>query len=232
MTRIFAIGLFFFTALTSAVLADKRPVVVELFTSQGCSSCPPADRLLRELSEEDGIIALALHVDYWDYIGWEDKFALPQFTKRQKYYAHAMGEKMIYTPQIVVNGHSHVVGSDGQVVRALIEQYSNDEQSIELSVKRQGAAAIITAIGLLDDLPPLDVYLVQYIDEKPVTISRGENLGKTITYSNIVQSWINAGRWSGEGKLHLEAPVTEDMPLVVLLQQAGFGPILAAQMLE
>jgi len=78
----------------------------------------------------------------------------------------------------------------------------------------------------------LDVYLVQYIDEKPVTISRGENSGKTITYSNIVQSWINAGRWSGEGKLHLEAPVSEDMPLVVLLQQAGFGPILAAQMLE
>lgn len=232
MKRVFAIGLFFFMALSSAVLADNKPVVVELFTSQGCSSCPPADRLLRELSEEDGVIALALHVDYWDYIGWQDKFALPQFTKRQKYYAHAMGEKMIYTPQIVVNGQSHVVGSDVQVVRALIEQSSDDGPIVDLSVERNGTAAVVTATGLQAGLPEMDVHLVQYIDEKPVTISRGENSGKTIIYSNIVRSWTNAGRWSGEGKLHLEAPVSQDMPLVVLLQQAGFGPILAAQLVD
>lgn len=232
MKRIFAIGLFFLMAFSSAVLADKRQVVVELFTSQGCSSCPPADRLLRELSEEDGVIALALHVDYWDYIGWQDKFALPQFTKRQKYYAHAMGEKMIYTPQIVVNGQSHVVGSDVDVVRALIDQHSNDGSSIDLTVERQGSSAVITANGRHADLPEMDVHLVQYLDEQPVTISRGENSGKTIVYSNIVRSWTNIGRWTGEGNLHLEAPVSTDMPFVVLLQQAGFGPILAAQMLD
>ena len=110
-------------AAISVPATAQSPVVVELFTSQGCSSCPPADKLMHELAKRDDVIALALHVDYWDYIGWKDVFAQPEFTARQRAYARLGNRKMIYTPQMVINGRDHVVGSNPKDTNALISSH-------------------------------------------------------------------------------------------------------------
>lgn len=228
MKRILA-SAFFALGLSSAVgFADEAPVVVELFTSQGCSSCPPADRLLGDLANEEGVIALSLHVDYWDYIGWEDQLAQPQFTKRQKYYAHAMGEKMIYTPQIIINGETHLVGSNSSAVRDMIESQDRSISPLSLAVERAGEGVVINVVPKSAALPEMDVHLVQYLPEISAEITRGENAGKVIVYSNAVQHWTNIGRWTGRGDLTVEAPAVADLPIVVLLQTAGYGPIIAA----
>ena len=115
-------------AVAGIAAAESRPVVVELFTSQGCSSCPPADAFLHELSQRDDVIALALHVDYWDYIGWKDIFAQPAFTKRQKAYAKAGGRRSVYTPQMIIGGQDHVVGTHEENASALIQQHAAAER--------------------------------------------------------------------------------------------------------
>jgi len=214
--------------LPATVAASDRPVVVELFTSQGCSSCPPADLLLHELSKTEGVLALALHVDYWDYIGWEDIFASAQYTKRQKYYAHAMGEKMIYTPQIVVNGQDHTIGSDVSDVLTLIANHAQNEDVVALSAERSSDAISISAKMIGEGAAPMDVHVVQYLPQQSVKITRGENSGKTIVYANIVQDWANVGQWTGRGTLSLMASVSSDLPVAVILQEKGYGPIIAA----
>ena len=228
MRRI-ALALIFLTGLMPAVLhAADRPVVVELFTSQGCSSCPPADRYLSELAKSDDIIALAWHVDYWDYLGWKDKFADPKYTERQKHYARSMGEKMVYTPQIVVDGMSHTVGSDAARVMKLINYSREHEPQIELSVGRDEGMISINAEAIERLQGKVDVNIIYYQPEAKVDIKRGENAGSTITYTNIVSEYLHVGTWGGRGALDLEAPVTSDLPMVVLLQEKGYGPILAA----
>ena len=212
--------------------AEPRPVVVELFTSQGCSSCPPADELLRKLSPRSDVIPLALHVDYWDYIGWKDGFAKPEHAERQRAYARAAGKTVIYTPQMVIAGEDHLVGTKPMKLLELIQKHVNRQPEVSISLTRQGNVVRIEAQAKTEFREPLVVQLVRYMPEREVSIRRGENAGRTITYSNIVTELIKLGTWNGSGPLEVERVVSGEEPAVVLLQRAGHGPIVAAASLR
>ena len=214
-------------ALAGAVSAQDNPVVVELFTSQGCSSCPPADAILAELSDRDDVIPLALHVDYWDYIGWKDAFAQNAFTKRQKAYARTGGWKMIYTPQMVINGEDDVVGSRPMKLSKLIRKHAEQPAHVSLSVTRDGDAIVIRAEAL-QAMRPCDVHVVRYDPAEEITITRGENAGHTLTYTNIARRWDVVARWDGQGPYEGRVTVGADTPVVVLVQDPKDGHIVAA----
>ncbi|WP_136440775.1 DUF1223 domain-containing protein [Pacificoceanicola onchidii] len=211
--------------------AVDNPVVVELYTSQGCSSCPPADALLADMAGRDDVIPLALHVDYWDYIGWKDSFAIPGFTKRQKGYAQAQGERMIYTPQMVINGREHAVGSRPMKVADLIRKESQRPSPVSIILERNGSDVLIT-IRSKPGQPPCDIHLVRYMPERKAKILRGENAGHTLTYTHIVNDWQVIGKWKGEGDMEKKIRVSGNEPVVVLLQQERHGPIVAAARLR
>lgn len=212
--------------------AEPRPVVVELFTSQGCSSCPPADALLTELAKRDDVIALALHVDYWDYIGWKDTLANPAFTKRQKGYAYAAGQRTVYTPQMIVGGKDHVVGYKPMRLAELIEDHHDKHDEMQVSLTRITGGVLITADAVARARGDMVVQLFRYTPEEIVEIRRGENAGKTITYSNIVTEWRELGMWDGAEPLSMRADVAGDAPVVVVVQEPMQGPILAAARLR
>ncbi|ULB08774.1 DUF1223 domain-containing protein [Cereibacter azotoformans] len=207
-------------------------VVVELFTSQGCSSCPPADAFLAALASDPRLIPLALHVDYWDYIGWEDQFADPRFTQRQKSYARAVGSRTIYTPQMIVGGVDRVEGNAPEKVAALILKHMQKAERVGLWLEREGDVLRIRA----EADPPLDqavrVQLVRYRPEETVAIKHGENEGRTVTYRNIVTSWEVVGDWGGQAPLAIDARAAGPEPLAVILQNEGPGAILAAASLR
>ncbi|MGX9847393.1 DUF1223 domain-containing protein [Limimaricola litoreus] len=208
-------------------LADS-PVVVELFTSQGCSSCPPADEMVRDLAGREEVIALGLHVDYWDYIGWADIFAQPEFTKRQKSYAAAAGERMVYTPQFVVGGVERIVGAKPMKVMDAVLDRAEAPARVELSVAREGETLRIAARRLDGRPVPLLVQLVRYRPQASVAIERGENAGHELHYANIVTSWSLLLRWNGSEELEVTAPVEGALPGAVIVQEEGPGAILAA----
>ena len=218
-------------ALAGTVQAQDRPVVVELFTSQGCSSCPPADELLRKLGGHADVIPLALHIDYWDYIGWKDSFAQPGFTSRQKRYAHVAGRSMVYTPQMIVNGLDDVAGNRPMDVADVIQRHRALPVVVDLTLTRQGKTLLVQAVALAA-IKPSDVQLVRYVPEQAVEITRGENAGHALTYSHIVTDWSRVGAWNGAAPLRLEVPVTGSGPVVVLIQETGQGAILAAARLR
>lgn len=211
---------------------EYHPVVVELYTSQGCSSCPPADALLAEIANRDDVIALALHVDYWDYIGWADRFAKPGFTKRQKAYARAAGEHAIYTPQMIVEGAEHLVGLRPMELVGLIDSHGATPSHIRLSLTREGETLRIN----LEAQPPLQgpavVQLVRYRPEETVEIEHGENAGRVIRYSNIVTDWAPIAEWDGRQPLTMDAAAPGSDAAVVIVQEKGPGAILAAARLR
>jgi hypothetical protein len=209
-------------------LADG-PVVVELYTSQGCSSCPPADVLMAELAADPAVIALSLHVDYWDYIGWKDSFAHAAFTERQKSYARAVGSRMIYTPQMIIGGLDRVEGNDPETVRALIRAHQMVDSSVTLRVARQGDGLLRIEATSDTALPAgADVVLVRFMPERTVDIGDGENAGHSVTYHNIVTDWTTVVVWPGDAPLSVEVPLLGDDPAVVLLQEPGPRAMLAA----
>lgn len=215
----------------SAAFAEHHPVVIELYTSQGCSSCPPADALMAELVNRPDVIALALHVDYWDYIGWTDSFADAAFTKRQKAYARAVGSRTIYTPQMIVEGQEHLVGLRPMELAELIRSHSDLPSNVRFSFTREGNTVRIR----IEAQPPLSqtavVQIVRYRPEETVTIEHGENAGKTIRYNNIVTEWQPVAEWDGQRPLDMRAELSGSDPAVVIVQQKGPGPILAADLL-
>lgn len=207
-------------------------VVVELYTSQGCSSCPPADAFLGELAKDPDVIALALHVDYWDYIGWTDQFASPQFTERQKAYARAEGHRTIYTPQIIVGGVERIEGADAARVAEDVARHKQTVPAVALQVARQGKDVVIKADPSAGAVFPLKVQLVRYRPQETVAIEYGENAGQVVDYHNIVTEWTVLGLWTGQAPLDLTVPAPEGDPLVVILQGEGPGPIAAAAEVE
>ena len=221
-----------FAAGASAQSQSHAGVVVELYTSQGCSSCPPADELLALLADDPRVIPLALHVDYWDYIGWTDRFADARFTQRQKAYARAAGSRTIYTPQMIVGGIDRVEGNNPEAVAALILRHLDAPARVRLHLQREGELLRIRA----EADPPLDgsvrVQLVRYLPAQTVEIETGENAGRTVTYRNIVTSWEVLGDWGGQAPLAIVAPTPGPEPLAVVLQHEGPGAILAAAALR
>jgi hypothetical protein len=211
-----------------ALRADPAPVVVELFTSQGCSSCPPADAMLLDLAEREDVIALALHVDYWDYIGWEDVFADPAHTQRQKAYAYAANRTTVYTPQMVIAGETHVEGARAMAVADAIRAHAGADHGITLQLDRSGDDLRIALRHEGAGMGPARVHLVRYTPREVVEIHRGENAGRRLTYGNIVTDWQVLAEWSGRCDLDLRAPVPGEDRVVVLVQRVGPGTILAA----
>ena len=203
-------------------------VVVELYTSQGCSSCPPADALLAELADKPDVIALSLHVDYWDYLGWKDEFAQAAFTERQKRYAQTAGSTMIYTPQMVIGGVDQIVGTKAMKLSEIIMTQKAISEPVMLSASWQGATVRIIAEPTTKISKPIIVQLVRYIPEQTVKIKRGENAGRELTYHNVVMSWQAVGDWDGAAQMQMDVPQEGDAPAVVILQQGKSGPILAA----
>ncbi|RVT84164.1 DUF1223 domain-containing protein [Rhodobacteraceae bacterium CCMM004] len=218
----------FAVALWAAVpaAAQDKPVVVELFTSQGCSSCPPADALLASLADRDDVIALALHVDYWDYIGWKDRFGSPVHTARQKGYARAARQRTVYTPQMIVGGVDHVVGYKPMRVADLIQKHKAAAAPVDLYLRRDGATLRIDAMAVAEVPKRMMIHLVRLMPHAKVEITHGENAGKTLTYSNIVTQWRQIARWDGDAAFTMTLEVRG--PLAVLVQAPGHGPILAA----
>lgn len=226
----FALGLL---ALTAPAARADSPVVVELFTSQGCSACPPADALLTQLADREDVIALALHVDYWDYIGWADTFASGQFTRRQHAYARAAGHRMVYTPQMIIGGVERVVGYEPMDVAELIAQHRVVDYPVEVSLSRVEGGIVLRAVASMAlDGPGMVVQVVRYQPQEVVEIRRGENAGRTVDYSNIVTEWMRVGDWSGAEPFELQLVDSSPLPIVALVQMAGPGQILGAARLD
>ena len=187
--------------LTPAAAEEPR-AVIELFTSQGCSSCPPADKLLGELAHDRSLIALSLPVDYWDYLGWKDTLALRGHGIRQRGYAETRGDRAVYTPQVVVNGVVHALGSDKDAIEKAIAESraKSDALSLPVSMKVDNGRVTVT-------LPASDktdgfaqIWLCPVTDKIPVAIERGENSGHKLTYYDVVRRWVKLGQWSGKAE--------------------------------
>ncbi len=203
-------------------------VVVELYTSQGCSSCPPADALLGQLAKRDGVIALSLHVDYWDYLGWKDAFANPAFSDRQRRYAAVAGSSMIYTPQMIIGGKDHIVGTKGMDLADTIAKHSALPEKVTISAKRSGEAVMVRAQAKGAAPGRMVVQLVQYSPSESVSIKRGENAGRQITYHNVVMGWTKVADWDGKTPLSFDTTAQGDRPAVIIIQEGLGGPIVAA----
>lgn len=219
------------------VQADERRVVVELFTSQGCSSCPRADRFITELTARRDVIALALHVEYWDYLGWKDEFASEVHSLRQRGYAAAAHSRTIYTPQFVVQGgivnpETFRDGAFQGEVKRLVRQHGDQPEAVRLEVERKGGTLAITVTANGDAVGPAVIHVVRYTPERTIRIRGGENAGREITYSNIVTSWKALARWSGRDRMIVKTRAGGREPVVVLVQADNHGPILAARELR
>jgi hypothetical protein len=218
---------------TPAWAAESKPVV-ELFTSQGCSSCPAADRVLGELAAEGKVIALSIPVDYWDYLGWKDTLAQHANSMRQRGYAGARGDRQVYTPQVVVNGSAQVIGSDRQAIEAACKASA---AALPVTLTRNGNN-IEVDIGAGQGAPA-SVWLLTVTRAAPVAIGRGENRGRTVTYSNVVRSWQRVAEWTGtpvKSSVSLPELNARDADAIVVLVQAGSvenpGPIRGASILD
>ncbi len=218
--------------LPAAAWAQRSPVLVELYTSQGCSSCPPADAILAELAEAPGVIALALHVDYWDYLGWEDKFGRAAHTDRQRGYAKVARDRSLYTPQLIVQGVDRVVGADAEAVLAAIGAHQSRPLGARLGLERDGDELRIRLApsGFIAPGPSL-VYLVRFLPQETVEIGGGENAGFTVDYTNIVTDWSTIARWDGLGEAEFGVDLDGDENAAVVVQRERLGAVLTAAML-
>jgi hypothetical protein len=218
--------------LAGPLMAQDHPVVVELYTSQGCSSCPPADALLHELADRDDVIALALHVDYWDYIGWKDPFADPAHAERQRAYAAAGNRRTIYTPEMIVNGTTDIVGTKPMKLSKAIADHAQQTAQARVSLERNGNTLSISAELLEAVEGPFTLHMLRYVSLQKTSIKRGENAGHTFEYANVVEGWQVLRQWDGREALAFTVPVEGEAPAVVILQHQHAGPILAAARLR
>ncbi len=216
------------------VPAAARPVLVELFTSQGCSSCPEADGMMQELAQRGDVVALTLPVDIWDYLGWTDTFAQHTFTERQQAYALGLPSRSVYTPQIVVGGIGDVVGSRHDDVRAMIAAHLAKEMpGADIRLTRT-PSSIIIEIAESPQLKGVEamVMAARLTASSAVNITGGENSGKTVTYTNVVRELAAIGAWSGDAakiELPLQGASSEGQDrIAVFVQREGQGPVLGA----
>lgn len=179
------------------------PVVVELFTSQGCSSCPPADAMLTMLAAKEDVLPLSFHVDYWDYLGWADSFARPEFTARQHAYAKAVGERSVYTPQMIVDGQDTSVAPGPAQLMGLIDAHRYAPALVSVQREANPEGELIELMPLSDLGGRIDIALVRYAPERRVKVKAGENRGRVVTYSNVVLSLEHLSRWDGRAPLRL-----------------------------
>ena len=228
-----------------AIIAVIRPAhadpraVVELFTSQGCSSCPPADKILGELAKDPSVIAMSMPIDYWDYLGWKDTLADARFSARQKAYSRMRGDREVYTPQAVINGSTHVLGSDREGIEEAIDTTQKADGVMSLPVTLTQAGNQITVSVAASDKGPAakhgEVWLCSISKAVPISIGRGENTGREITYHNVVRNLVKVGDWNGSPgswTLPVDSVEREGVDAAVAYVQDGSrekpGPMLGA----
>jgi len=215
-----------------AVIAVIRPAdadpraVIELFTSQGCSSCPPADKVLGELAQDPSVIALSLPIDYWDYLGWKDTLADSRFTARQRAYSRVRGDREVYTPQAVVNGSVHVIGSDREAIEGAIEEtvQGGGVMSVPVRLTIEGQELTVSVAAANEHMPRKhgEVWVCSIARAVPISIARGENSGRELTYYNVVRSLQKIGDWNG-------APASWSVPLEKIAREGVDGAVVYVQ---
>ena len=223
------------------VSKGEPKILLELFTSQGCSSCPRADALLPSFIAHKDVIAISMSVDYWDYLGWRDTFGQAKFTKRQHSYARQFGVGHVYTPQIVVDGRTHLNGADEDAIEEMIEKRREERAknpAVALDVETRDGTLIISVGGMKKANPSkkATLWMALLSKEQRVKIRRGENRGEHLTYHNVVRKLTPIGHWSGEQmivklpKKHIEGRDVDGC--VILLQDGDGGPIVSAVQMQ
>lgn len=216
--------------------SDPNPVVVELFTSQGCSSCPPADAFLGELAKRSDVLALSLHVDYWNYIGWKDPFSSPAMTARQRAYSRSMGRRYVFTPQMVIGGKLQEVGSKtAKVERAIAKVKRQASSKLRIEIVSKGAGKAVVRIPASKSSPAsttATVWLVGFDNLHTTPITSGENSGRTISYYHVVRVLRPIGSWGGKA-MEIAVNLTQQgiekfENCAVIVQRGKTGPILGA----
>lgn len=223
----------------ASATAAKPRAVVELYTSQGCTSCPAADAVLRRLAKGADVIAISWGVDYWDYLGWRDTSARPEFGARQKAYARVLGHGMVYTPQAVINGVAHANGGDELRIKRIIGRLVDDFAASQVAVSLSEVdGKVVVDIGPAPNgvaAGEATVWLAPIAGEVAVPVTRGENRGKTLVYSNVARRLIPVGIWNGKPmtvRLDRHSFMNGDADrCAVLLQQGRGGPIIGAALL-
>jgi hypothetical protein len=222
----------------SSAKAEPR-AVIELFTSQGCSSCPAADKLLSQLQADSSLIPLSLPIDYWDYLGWKDTLAIPSHTTRQRAYSQVRGDREIYTPQVVINGVAQAIGSDRSRIESAIAQSHPNASSLPVPLHVTVADERVTVTLPEHERPEGggEVWLCPLSGSVSVGIGRGENRGRTITYTNVVRRWVKLGAWTGKGEnftVPIDAIKSDGIDAVAVILQSGSfekpGAILGASL--
>jgi len=215
------------SALIPAAAESAEPrAVIELFTSQGCSSCPPADALAGELAHDPTLVVLSLAIDYWDYLGWKDTLALSGHGNRQRAYARVRGDRQIYTPQVVVNGSEHAVGSDRAAIDAAIDDTRKQPGTLSLPVTMAVDASNVTVTvpAATGEQRQGEIWLCPITTTVAVPITRGENTGQTLTYHNVVRRWVKIGDWTGTARtltVPLEQVAGDGIDSFAVVVQAG-----------
>jgi hypothetical protein len=233
-----ALGVIAIIAIIRPAHAEPR-AVVELFTSQGCSSCPPADRIIGELAKDPSVIALSMPIDYWDYLGWKDTLADSRFSERQKAYSKMRGDRDVYTPQVIVNGSKHVIGSDRGKIEGAIGETAKAEGVMSVPVSMTLTGRQITVSVAASNKGPAaargEIWICSVSKAVPISIGRGENRGQKVTYYNVVRNLLKVGDWngaSGSWTVPLENISREGVDAAVVYVQDGSrdkpGPMLGA----
>jgi len=231
------LGVCAIVAIIRPAHADPR-AVVELFTSQGCSSCPPADKIIGELAKDPSVIALSMPIDYWDYLGWKDTLADARFSARQKAYSHARGDRDVYTPQAIINGSIHVIGSDRAGIEGAIDNTRKTTSAMSVPVTMSISGKQLNVSVAASKAPTVahgEVWICSVSKAVPISIHRGENSGREITYHNVVRNLLKLGDWngsSGSWSVPLENISREGVDAAAAYLQDGNhdkpGPILGA----
>lgn len=229
------LGVLVFAALGSmtagSARAENRLVVVEMFTAQGCSLCPPVDQMMHELSDWPDVLPLSLHVDYWDFIGWADSFALKANTVRQTYYAPRTSRGRLFTPLVVIGGMHMVEGYVPMQTVDFIKAHEAVDTGVAIRVVASGDGYGVEAASKMAFPEPAVVTLVTYSPSETVAIKRGENAGRYAEYTNVVTGWQVLGAWDGAEPLQLQIPAPRQKA-ALLVQMAGQGMIMAAARLQ
>jgi hypothetical protein len=212
-------------ASAPAVADARHPTVVELFQSQGCSDCPPANANVIGLSDRPDLLTLSLGVTYWDHLGWKDTFASPQYTRRQWDYAHAFHRSEVFTPEVVVNGRADVVGANRSELEALIAREGRKTAAPDVEIKND-----VVQVGAGNSDANADIWLVRYDPNTvEVPIQRGENEGRTLPHKNVVKELVKLGEWSGKAETYRVPPAGRaGLRSAVLVQDGPGGEILTA----
>jgi hypothetical protein len=199
--RAIAIAAMLACAAVAPAMAGEPRAVVQLFTSQGCSSCPPADRLLGELAQDSTLVTLSLPVDYWDYLGWKDTLALHGNAALQRDYSVARGDREVYTPQAVINGVAHALGSDkGAIEQAIARTRGAGPLTLPVTLSVADGKVSVHLPAAQGGHKSGAVWLFPVTSRAKVKIGRGENSGRTLNYYNVVRRWVKLGEWSGQAE--------------------------------